>query len=110
MKKSLFFAVCGFALFASSSVALAQSTPPPVYSNCGSDVECWARAGGSDGYSFASGHSVADNSVQGVRAGDYAEYYASQPFSVMNNALNRYWNAYADSISNYNSGVYYGGF
>jgi hypothetical protein len=110
MKKlPLLFALCGFALLGSSRVALAQSTPPPVYTSCaGSDQNCWEATGSSRGYSYASGHSVEDSAAEGVRASNYAEYYRNQPYSESNNDLNRYWNGYADGISAYNEYRYYG--
>ncbi|RZJ90613.1 MAG: hypothetical protein EOO60_08780 [Hymenobacter sp.] len=109
MKNSLFFALCGFALLASSNVALAQNTPPPAYANCaGNDQDCWEKAGGTQGGYYASGHSADESSAEGVRATNYATYYANQPYSESNNDLNRYWNGYADAITDYNEHRYYG--
>lgn len=110
MKKlPLLFALCGFALLGGGTVARAQGTPPPVYTNCpSSDQDCWESAGSSNGYSYASGHSADESSAEGVRASNYAEYYRNQPYSQSNNNLNRYWNGYADAISYYNEQRYYG--
>lgn len=100
MKKlPLFFAACGVALLATATPALAQSTPPPVYTSCSvADSHCWADTGEARGKLFGANNSADACVAEGQRANEYANYYRSQPFSQQNNDLTLYWDYYADFV------------
>ena len=100
MKKlSLFLATCGLALLANATPALAQTTPPSVYTSCASsDSHCWADTGFDRGKAFGANNSTAACEAEGQRANQYANYYRSQPSSQENSNLILYWDYYGDGI------------